>query len=308
MPNACTPLPDTPLVSVVLLNFNGRRFLDDCLNAVLADEYPLREILLIDNGSTDGSLAMAYNYQSEGVTIWPNRANLGFPAGCNRGIEIARGDIIVLLNIDTIVQSGWLQQLVTALQKDPQTVIAASTLLYFDGKTVQFQGGTIDPNGLTHHRGDGETWVHDNKEVTDIAYATGASVAIRRDWLQQSGGLDEGFPLYYEDVDLSVRAIQQGFRVVYQPHSVVWHYQTFGTVRRSWTYYFKYHRGRLRFVLKQFGPVYFLKQFLPAELRWFFRCDFHNQALPLLFAYLSQVPNALRFWTGRQFRKWHHAV
>ena len=300
---ALTSANHNPLVSIVILNYNGARFIDDCLRAVLADSYSPKEILLVDNASRDDSLQMALGYQCEGVTVVANTKNYGFPRGCNEGIALARGEVIVLLNVDTIVQPGWLSGLIAPLLEDEKVGITASKLLFFDGKTLQFAGGDVSPNGLTHHRGHGIPDDGSYDQPSEIGYATGASMAIRYDLLERLGGLDEGFPLYFEDVDLSLRAFQAGYRIVYAPDSVVWHYETFGTRKRSAAYFYKYHRGRMRLILKQFGLRYFLADFLPAELRWYGQCDLLNQAIPLLGAYLTQLPKAPWFWVKGFLRR-----
>ncbi|MDP8245711.1 MAG: glycosyltransferase family 2 protein [Candidatus Hinthialibacter antarcticus] len=294
--NTYSNKPDLPLVSVVVLNYNGRQFIVDCIESVLKDSYGPKEILLVDNASSDGSLLTAYDYQDR-ITIIKNDENYGFPKGCNQGIALARGEIIVLLNIDTIVQPGWLGALVQPLLDDPTIGITGSKLLFFDGKTVQFAGGEFEPNGLTHHRGYGELDEGQHDQPKDVTYITGASMALRTELLQRLNGLDEGFPLYFEDLDVCMCAHKLGYRSHYVPASVVYHYETFGTKKQSLKYFYKYHRGRIRLILKNFGVSYFVRTFLPAEWNWFWRCDFHRQALPLFFAYSTQLPKAPYLWS-----------
>ncbi len=285
-----------PFVSVIILNYNGKKFVERCLDTVLADPYQPKEILFVDNASTDDSLDLVWKYQDR-ITIVENEKNFGFPKGCNEGIRIARGDIIVLLNIDTAVRPDWLHGLIQPMIDFPDVGITGSKLLFLDGKSIQFAGGGMQPNGLTYHDGyalpdDGSYNVPRNVE-----YITGASMAVRREILDRLGGLDEGFPLYFEDIDLCCRARKLGYRVRYQPDSVVYHFETFGTKKQSFTYYYKYHRGRMRFLLKHFGMNYFLFTFLPEEWRWYKQCNLHQQLLPLLFAYATQWIKAPYFWT-----------
>ena len=291
-----------PFVSVVILNYNGRQFIKGCIESVLNDEYQPKEILLADNASSDNSLATAYDYQDR-ITVIKNKKNYGFPKGCNEGIALARGEVIVLLNIDTIVQPGWLTELVQPLRNDSTVGITGSKLLFFDGKTIQFAGGEFEPNGLTHHRGYGEPDQGQFGEPKDVTYITGASMALRTSLLEKLNGLDEGFPLYFEDLDVCMRAFKLGFRSRYVPTSVVYHYETFGTKKQSLKYFYKYHRGRIRLILKNFGASYFILRFLPAEWNWFWRCDFHRQALPLFFAYGTQISKAPVFWIAGFMRR-----
>lgn len=284
-----------PLVSVILLNYNGLRFLVPCLESVLADTYTPKEILLVDNASTDGSMNLAWAYQDR-ITIVQNPQNYGFPKGCNQGIELARGDVIVLLNVDTVVREGWLEKLIQPLLHDETLAMTGSKLLFPDSNLIQFAGGVMEPNGLTHHEGYGLPDGEEFNQPREVDYLTGASVAIRRDVLDRLGGLDEGFPLYYEDLDFCYRVRQAGYKILYQPESVVYHFETFGTKKHSAPYFYKYHRGRMRFVLKHFGPRYFIRVFVPAELGWYRRCHLRQQIVPLLGAYLTQLPKAPYFW------------
>ncbi|MGC9328135.1 MAG: glycosyltransferase family 2 protein [Candidatus Hinthialibacter sp.] len=284
-----------PLVSVIILNYNGKRFIEPCLDSVLRDSYHPKEILFVDNASKDGSAELAYAYQDR-ITIIRNQENYGFPKGCNLGIRVARGEVIVLLNIDTVVCEGWLTELIEPLHSHLHIGMTGSKLLFPDSDRIQFAGGVMEPNGLTQHIGYGQPDGEAFDAPREVEYLTGASLAIRRSLLDQLGGLDEGFPLYFEDLDLSIRMKQAGYAVLYQPSSVVYHFETYGTPKQSFIYYYKYHRGRIRCILKNFGLRYFLAVFLPAELNWLRRCDWTQQIKPLLAAYAGQAPKAPYFW------------
>ncbi|MDX9754223.1 MAG: glycosyltransferase family 2 protein [bacterium] len=293
---------ENPLVSVIILNYNGARFIQKCLNSVLNDSYYPKEVLFVDNASSDHSVQMALEYQ-EFITIVQNPQNYGFPKGCNAGIEVARGEIIVLLNIDTAVREGWLDGLIQPMLDDPTIGMTGSKLLFLDGKTIQFAGGRMEPNCLTTHEGYCFEDLGEFNEPREVEYLTGASVAIRRELLEKVGNLDEAFPLYYDDLDLSFQAHKLGYKVMYQPQSVVLHFETFGTPKNSFKYFYKYHRGRMRFLLKNMGVLYFFGTFLPAELRWYRRCQFRQQFPPCFCAYCTQFPKAPWLWLKGFFRR-----
>lgn len=284
-----------PLVSVIILNYNGKNFIKRCLQTVLADSYEPKEVILVDNASQDDSMDMAEDFADQ-IRIIRNSENYGFPKGCNVGIRQAKGDIIVLLNIDTAVRPHWLNELIKPMILNPRIGITGSKLFFLDGKRIQYAGGGIKPNCLTYHDGYGQPDAPEYNVIKDAEYITGASVAIRRELLEKAGGLDEGFPMYFEDVDLSFTARRLGYRVRYQPTSVVLHFETFGTPKNSAIYYFKYHRGRIRFLLKHFGARYFLTTFIPAELKWYTKCGLRQQFIPLMKAYATQLPKAPYFW------------
>lgn len=291
-----------PLVSIVILNYNGKQFIQRCLQTVLADPYQPKQIILVDNHSKDGSIALAEPFRDR-IQIIENSKNYGFPKGCNIGIRHAQGEIIVLLNVDTAVRPNWLGELVKPLLDNPRMGITGSKLFFLDGKRLQYAGGGIHRNGLTYHDAYGEEDSPEYNIPKDVEYCTGASMAIRKSLLEQVGGLDEGFPLYFEDVDICFTARKLGYRVRYQPTSVVLHFETFGTKRNSPTYYYKYHRGRMRFMLKHFGLRYFLTTFLFAELQWYWRSGLQGQRLSLLKAYCSQLPKAPLFWLRGFWRR-----
>ncbi len=302
MNNSDTAMTSQPFVSIILLNYNGKQFLKPCLDSVLADSYQPREIILVDNASRDGSLGIARAYQDR-VTLIENPANYGFPKGCNQGIQVARGEIIVLLNVDTVVREGWLKALVEPLIEDRTVGLTGSKLLFPENHRIQFAGGVMEPNCLTHHEGYGAPDDDSFDTPKSVDYLTGASMAIRRNVLDRLGGMDEDFPLYFEDLDLCYRARQAGFKVLYQPSSVVVHHETYGTEKFGPDYYYCFHRGRLRFLLKHFGVKYFIQSFLPCEWDWRLRCDLNRQIIPLLLAYAGQLSKAPYFWTAGFFRR-----
>jgi GT2 family glycosyltransferase len=179
--------------------------------------------------------------------------------------------------------------------QDPTVGVAGSKLLFLNGSTIQHAGGTIAPNCMSHHIGYGERDQAQHDTYREVAYVTGASLAVRRDLLDAIGLLDEGFPMYYDDLDLALAAQRHGYKVVYVPSSVVLHFETFGTERNSKRYYYQYHRGRIRFLLKNYGLRYIVRTFIPAELEWYHLTNLRAQLLPLILAYLVNVPKAPYF-------------
>ena len=206
-----------PRATVIILVWNGRDYLEACLDAVLAQDYASFGVMVVDNGSTDGSPRLVADNFPE-AELLTNDRNLGFAAGNNVGLQVLAGmpcetstDFAVLLNQDTVVHHGWLASLARTFA-GTRVGIAGCKLLYPDG-TIQHAGGYLyGPRGETGHRGR-----HDKAEgtttpvagppdgLTDIEFVTGAALAISREALATIGPLDEGFwPAYYEDVDLSL--------------------------------------------------------------------------------------------------------
>ena len=252
-------------VSVIIPVWNGRQYLPICLDALLVQDCPDFEVIIVDNGSADGSADfVAENYSQ--ARLIRNQRNLGFAGGCNVGLRAAHGNVLVLLNQDTVVQPGWLKTLVKALE-DPQVGVVGCKILEADGKTLNHCGGSLDlMSAQTQHRGAGELDQGQYDEAVDVEYVTGAALAVRRDVLEQVGLMDERFfPGYYEDTDFCLRVREAGFRIRYVPDAVIIHYVSASTHQHWVRRRFYYYRNRLLFALKHLTPAEFVMQFVPSE-------------------------------------------
>jgi GT2 family glycosyltransferase len=225
------------------------------------------EIIAVDNASTDGSAGWIASHHPT-VRLIRNPENIGFGDACNAGMAQAKGDILVLLNQDTIVQRDWLGALVTVLDENSDIGIAGSKALYPDG-TIQHAGGVINARGASTHLGYRQPDKGQFDRLTDAEYVTGASLALRRALYEQIGGFDPGFsPAYLEDVDLCWRARAAGWRVVYAPQSVLVHNERSTAATPNYAGALLYHRHRLRFVFKHWSVERLRDEFLPAEIAW----------------------------------------
>ena len=256
-----------PKASVIILAWNGMGYLEASLNAVLAQDYDDFEVVVVDNGSTDGSPDFVARRYPQ-VHLIRSETNLGFSAGNNLGMQHASGEILVLLNQDTVVQQGWLAALVAAFERRPDAGIVGSKILEPDGQTLQHAGGHIErPLVLGQHYGHGELDEGQYDEPCQVEYVTGAAMALRRDLLSKIGNLDEGFyPGYFEDVDFCLRARAAGCSIWFEPQAVLHHHESASMRRDSLTGHYYYYRNRLRFVLKHLTPEQFIEDFVPAEL------------------------------------------
>jgi len=250
--------------SVIVLSWNGMDYLEDCLNAVLSQDYPDFEVIVVDNGSTDGSADFVAQHFPR-VRLICNERNLGFAAGNNVGLRAAVGDVLVLLNQDTVVRTGWLTALVKAL-KDKAVGVAGCKILYPDGKTIQHAGGWIEwPLGVPHHYGRGEQDTGQWDVPRPVEYVTGAAMAFRRDVLERVGFLDEEFwPGYFEDTDFCLRARKVGYEIWYTPDAVLTHVES-ASYTSQVSMWQAHHQGRMRFLLKHMTPSQFLREFVQAE-------------------------------------------
>jgi GT2 family glycosyltransferase len=250
--------------SVIVLSWNGMDYLEDCLKAVLSQDYANFEVIVVDNGSVDGSADLVAERFPQ-VQLIRNERNLGFAAGNNVGLESATGDVLVLLNQDTVVQPGWLAALVEALSADPSIGVAGGKALYPDG-TIQHAGGYVNERGEGFHYGYREEDDGQFDQMRDVDYVTGASLAIARRAFDAVGPLDEGFgAAYYEDVDWCYRARSVGFRVVYVPRAVLIHEEASAASDMSYEGICLFHSNRLRIVLKHWPLDRLVNEFLLCE-------------------------------------------
>lgn len=256
-------------VSIIIPVYNGAADLPACL-AALGEQRPRPdEIIAVDNASSDGS-ADLIAAQFPHVRLLRQTINLGFGGACNAGMAAATGDLLILLNQDTEVQPGWLSALVAVMAERPDVGIAGSKALYPNGH-LQHAGGTIDAQGGGHHRGHGDADIGQFDRVAEVAYVTGASMALRSAVFDQIGGFDPAFnPAYSEDVDLCLTVRNAGLRVVYVPDSVLIHHErsTAAGASPNAGAMFLQHRNRLRVVAKHWPAARLRDEFLPAERAW----------------------------------------
>jgi GT2 family glycosyltransferase len=217
------PSDNVPEVAVVVLNWNGRRWLEGCFSALLANTDIKFQAWLVDNGSTDDSLTLV-EQRFPWVTILPLGVNLGFGAAYNRAARLISAPLMVLLNNDTLVQPGWLAALVDDIRAHPRAAVVGAKLLYIDRPTiVNHAGGRLTPLGAAYDEGfgcpDGPRFDH----AGTVGCATGAAMIVRREALLEIGGFDERYFAYFEDADLCWRFWLRGWTARYQPASRVLH-------------------------------------------------------------------------------------
>jgi GT2 family glycosyltransferase len=222
-------MSDGPLPKVVsiVLNWNGGRDTAECLRSLARLEGVDHEPLVVDNGSTDGSVELLRR-EFPNVRIVETGANLGFAGGVNRGIAaaVARGaEFLWLLNNDATVAPDSLAALVAALQRRPDAGFACSKVLLADRPDVLwYAGGTCDtPTGFMRHHGQGEPDRGQHDRVGDLAFACGCSLLVRRRTVEAIGPMPEEYVLYWEDVAWSATARAAGWAIVFVPGSRVWH-------------------------------------------------------------------------------------
>lgn len=211
-----------PRASVIIPNWNGAHHLPVCLDSLRRQRWGPFETIVVDNGSTDASLALLRDYPE--VAVVRLAANRGFAGAVNAGIAAARAEVLVLLNNDTEAEPGWLGALVAGLEAAPGAGMATSKVRLFDRRDVlHTTGDTVDRAGQAANRG---VWEVDRGQYDAARWvfgASGAAAAYRRALFDDVGVFEAGFGSYYEDVDLAWRARLRGWRCAYVPDAVVYH-------------------------------------------------------------------------------------
>lgn len=240
-----------PRVCIIVVTYNGRQFLPDCLSSLHAVDYPVGgwTIVVVDNGSSDGSTEyVAANFPT--AVVIRQTQNIGFAAGNNVGLRHALAhnfDYAYLLNQDTVVQPDFLRQVVAIAQAEPDVAAVQSKLLLHGTSLINSWGNAI------HYLGFGYAGGHRQSDqqlsVRDIAYASGAAVLLRCATLRSVGPLDETLFMYHEDLELGWRLWLAGYRCVLAPASVVYHKYEFS---RSIKKYYWMERNRCLVLLTHY--------------------------------------------------------
>lgn len=215
-------------VSVVVVNLDRRELLRACLESLCRQEGVEFEVLLIDNGSRDGSAEMAEReFGANGrlrLRVIRNRENRGFCAANNQGFAASKSPFIALLNNDAEAEAGWLAALCRALRGREQVGMAASKILvYDDPRRIDKAGHLIYLDGQNRGRGAGELDTGQYDQEEEILWPDGCAAMYRRDMIESIGGFDEDFFAYADDAELGLRARIAGWGCLYVPEAVVRH-------------------------------------------------------------------------------------
>jgi GT2 family glycosyltransferase len=213
------------LISVVIVNWNRRDLLRACLQSLCTQTGVAFEVIVVDNGSSDGSAEMAE--REFRANVIRNSENRGFCAANNQGIGAAAGQFVALLNNDAEADPGWLLALWRACSSAPDVGMAASKILVWeDPRRIDKVGHLIFPDGQNRGRGSGaeDRGQYDREE--EVLWPDGSAALYRKEMLDEIGGFDEDFFAYGDDAELGLRARIAGWRCIYTPQAVVRHHRS----------------------------------------------------------------------------------
>lgn len=286
-----------PKVIVITLNWNGKNLLDDCISSYLANDYPNFELVVIDNGSSDGSEEYVNERYPEVTTIQTGR-NLGYSAGFNVGLQYAfedlKADYALVTNNDVFVDSKIISSLVQTAELDESIGFTIGKVYFYDKpeyfQTVGKKGDPIKWNG--GHIGANEKDVGQFEQIEERTFCDDIYWLVKRELYDKTGGYDTTFFLQAEDFDWQVRAKKLGYKIVYTPNAKLWHKESVTLGKSSPIKLYYDSRNPLIVVFKHQTPDFVRNYF------WYF---FKHQVFKPSFRGLIRSLTLLRFikiWQG----------
>ncbi len=281
-------------LSVIIVNYNVRYYVEQCIHSVeRATEGIDSEIFVVDNHSQDGSVAYLRKYFGNRIHLIESNHNLGFARANNKAIKLAKGEYVLLLNPDTIVGEESIQKTLKFMDEHPKSGGAGVMMHNSDGTVARESRRGLPTPFVSFLKMCGFSgryylshlsWEHPEK----IEVISGAFFMIRREVLDQIGGLDKDFFMYGEDIDLSYRIIKAGYENWYIPAHIL-HYKGESTHKTSFSYVHVFYQAMLIFFRKHYGHLSFLIT-LPIQLAIYMRAF-----LALIEMNYSKVKKSLGF-------------
>ncbi|MDO4287868.1 MAG: glycosyltransferase family 2 protein [Eubacterium sp.] len=211
----------TPKVSIIIPNFNGEKYIENCLDSLRTQRFTDSEIIVIDDCSKDNSLALLKNYEE--VQLLVNKKNSGFAASVNRGIKAAQGEYVLLLNNDVVVPENFVEKLYEAIAQDERIFSASSKMIrYYERDKIDDTGDFYNILGWAYKRGDGKSVEKLQHQTKVFSTCAGAGI-YRRKIFDEIGYFDEHYFAYMEDVDVSYRGLIHGYKNIYAPDAHCFH-------------------------------------------------------------------------------------
>ncbi len=266
-----------PETDVVILNYNGKKFLKECLDSVINCSYPNKKIHVLDNASTDDDVSWLKQHYPQ-INIIQNKLNNGYCAAYNLGFSTTKGKYIICLNNDVTVHPQWIEHLVKLAEADEKiAAIQPKIVSYFDNKKFEYagaSGGMMDIFGYPFLRGRIFNSIEEDKgqydNISEIFWTSGAAMFIRKEALEVTDTLDETIVHHMDEIDLCWRMRMCGFKTVVQPLSVIHHIGGATIQTKSFRKVYWNHRNSLYIMLKNYEcknvlryvPVHFLLDYL----------------------------------------------
>jgi GT2 family glycosyltransferase len=297
------PSNDKPLVSIITINYNGRKLTEDLLKSLDKITYPKVEVIVVDNASKESLDGLETDFPA--IKLLKSEENLGFAGGNNLGIKHAKGAYFLLINNDAEADPGFLEPMVERMQSHPEIGIISPKIVYhFAQDTIQYAGGK--PISLTTGRGSfigskaKDDGTYDTSGYTDLSH--GAAMMIRREVVEKIGMMPDFYFLYYEELDYCEAVKKAGFKLWYEAKSRVLHKEsmTVGKLSPLKSYYM--NRNRVAFLRRhaegwrrRFSILWFVFISLPSQTIRFFIKGQLNLISPMFKGAFWNLSNKVKF-------------
>lgn len=268
-------------VGVILVNYNGKNYNEECIDSILKSTYKNLEVIVIDNASSDDSVELLKKRYMNNITVVETGLNLGFSGGNNVGIKLAlekKCDFILLLNNDTVIEEKMIEIMVETSVNNQYCVISPK-IYYYDNKEVIWSAGAdmIWKKGIPAQRGMNEVDKGQYDIECNVEIATGCCLLIHKNIIKEVGLLPDDYFLYYEDTDYTTNIVRRGYKLLYLPSARMYHKVSASTGgEESFNYIYYNTRNRLLFNKKYNSKnkltytLYFYLTRLLKIIKWLF--------------------------------------
>ena len=290
------------LVSLIIINFNGEKFIVDCLNSIRTQTHKNKEVVLWDNNSTDNSLKII-NKSYPDVKVLASKKNILFAKAVNLSFKKCSGDYFIILNPDTVLDKDFISELLRKAKQKKEAAAIAPKMLFFSLPTcINSIGNYVPPHGWGSDNFIGHFDFGQFDNLKEVPSACFGAVMLKREALKDIGPIDNHYGAYYEDTDWSYRARLKGWKITPAPHAIIYHkfegsFKDFPEFKSKLVV-----RNRLRFAIKIFSFYYvrgFLKNYFKEDIRNSL-CSLLNFKLRVFLIYLwsyfslfAQLPELL---------------
>lgn len=224
-------------ISLIVSNYNGKKFLSPCLRSILGEKTNNYEIVFVDDCSTDGSFELMTKIYSskKNISLLQLDKHRGTGAAINAAVKISRGKYLFFLNNDTLLETGWSLKIINLFQKYKKLGVAQAKILRMGADTYDYAGDYIGPFGFLIERAQGAVDRGQFDKVVNVFSVKGTAMILRKDIFQKVGMFDEDYIFALEETDLTWRMWLSGYRMIFYPFITVWH--AYGTKAKSKEYY-----------------------------------------------------------------------
>ncbi len=246
----------------IVVNYNGEKYLEKCLNFILSQNYKKFKILVIDNNSTDKSKEILKKMVDENskIDVLFNEENVGFVKAVNLGVDVTTSPLIALINNDAFIRNDWLENMICEVKKDLRAGIFASKIYLLNG-LINSAGHSIFKGLIVMDRGYFERDSGQYDKPCYVAGACAAAALYRRRVFEDIGLFDESYFMYNDDVDFSLRAILYGWKIKFVPNAIAYHVHSASTGVLSDFSLYHNNRNWVWSVLKNIPRRVLIKEF-----------------------------------------------